>query len=52
LKKKLTAVIEGACKSFSVTIDPTNDPEQLAEFNKAQSGAVHYRDYWLLLKRP
>jgi LemA protein len=34
----LTAVI-GEAKATSVTIDPTNiSPEQLAEFNKAQSG--------------
>jgi LemA protein len=39
LKSTLTAVIEARAKATSVTIDPTNiSPEQLAEFNKAQSG--------------
>jgi LemA protein len=38
-KGTLTAVIEARAKATSVTIDPTNiSPEQLAEFNKAQSG--------------
>lgn len=38
-KTTLTAVIEARSKATSVTIDPTNiTPEQLAEFNKAQSG--------------
>jgi LemA protein len=38
-KSTLTAVIEARAKATSVTIDPTNiSPEQLAEFNKAQSG--------------
>jgi LemA protein len=37
----LTAVIEARAKATSVTIDPTNiSPEQLAEFNKAQSGVA------------
>jgi len=35
----LTAVIEARAKATSVTVDPTNiTPEQLAAFNKAQSG--------------
>ena len=38
-KSTLTAVIEARAKATSVTVDPTNiTPEQLAEFNKAQSG--------------
>ena len=38
-KSTLTAVIEARAKATSVTIDPANiTPEQLAEFNKAQSG--------------
>lgn len=38
-KGTLTAVIEARSKATSVTIDPKNiSPEQLAEFNKAQSG--------------
>jgi LemA protein len=38
-KSTLTAVIEARAKATSVTIDPKNiTPEQLAEFNKAQSG--------------
>nr|WP_314898156.1 LemA family protein [uncultured Flavobacterium sp.] len=38
-KSTLTAVIEARAKATSVKIDPTNiTPEQLAEFNKAQSG--------------
>ncbi|MGO4904467.1 LemA family protein [Flavobacterium sp. W20_MBD1_R3] len=38
-KSTLTAVIEARAKATSTTIDPTNiTPEQLAEFNKAQSG--------------
>src|SRR6476620_5650568 len=38
-KTTLTAVVEARAKATSVTIDPTNiTPEQLAEFNKAQSG--------------
>jgi LemA protein len=38
-KGTLTAVIEARAKATAVTIDPTNiTPEQLAEFNKAQSG--------------
>ena len=38
-KSTLTAVIEARAKATQVTIDPTNiTPEQLAEFNKAQSG--------------
>ena len=38
-KSTLTAVIEARAKATSVTIDPSNiTPEQLAEFNKAQSG--------------
>lgn len=38
-KGTLTAVIEARAKATQVTIDPTNiTPEQLAEFNKAQSG--------------
>lgn len=38
-KTTLTAVIEARSKATSVTVDPTNiTPEQLAEFNKAQSG--------------
>ncbi|TDP58305.1 LemA family protein [Flavobacterium dankookense] len=38
-KGTLTAVIEARSKATSVTVDPTNiTPEQLAEFNKAQSG--------------
>jgi LemA protein len=47
LKSTLTAVIEA--KATSVTIDPTNiSPEQLAEFNKAQSGvSSSCPDYWL-----
>ncbi len=35
----LTAVIEARAKATSITVDPTNiTPEQLAAFNKAQSG--------------
>jgi LemA protein len=38
-KSTLTAVIEARAKATSVTIDPTNiTPEQLAQFNQAQSG--------------
>ena len=38
-KSTLTAVIEARAKATSVTIDPANiTPEQLVEFNKAQSG--------------
>ena len=38
-KSTLTAVIEARSKATSVNVDPTNiTPEQLAEFNKAQSG--------------
>jgi LemA protein len=38
-KSTLTAVIEARAKATSTTIDPANiTPEQLAEFNKAQSG--------------
>jgi LemA protein len=38
-KSTLTAVIEARSKATSVNIDPANiTPEQLAEFNKAQSG--------------
>lgn len=38
-KSTLTAVIEARSKATSVRIDPANiTPEQLAEFNKAQSG--------------
>jgi LemA protein len=38
-KSTLTAVIEARAKATAVTIDPTNiSPEQLTEFNKAQSG--------------
>ena len=38
-KGTLTAVIEARAKATSVKIDPANiTPEQLAEFNKAQSG--------------
>ncbi|PTT18250.1 LemA family protein [Flavobacterium sp. HMWF030] len=38
-KSTLTAVIEARAKATSITVDPTNiTPEQLAEFNKAQSG--------------
>ncbi|TDE02092.1 LemA family protein [Flavobacterium sandaracinum] len=38
-KGTLTAVIEARSKATSVKIDPANiTPEQLAEFNKAQSG--------------
>ena len=38
-KSTLTAVIEARAKATQVTVDPTNiTPEQLAEFNKAQSG--------------
>lgn len=38
-RSTLTAVIEARAKATSTTIDPTNiTPEQLAEFNKAQSG--------------
>ena len=38
-KSTLTAVVEARAKATSVTVDPTNiTPEQLAEFNKAQSG--------------
>jgi LemA protein len=38
-KSTLTAVIEARAKATSVTVDPSNiTPEQLAEFNKAQSG--------------
>jgi LemA protein len=41
-------------KATSVTIDPTNiSPEQLAEFNKAQSGvAAPCPDYWLVERYP
>lgn len=38
-KGTLTAVIEARAKATSVTIDPKNiTPEQLAQFNQAQSG--------------
>ena len=38
-KSTLTAVIEALSKATAVKIDPANiTPEQLAEFNKAQSG--------------
>lgn len=38
-KSTLTAVIEARAKATSVTVDPSNiTPEQLQEFNKAQSG--------------
>lgn len=38
-KGTLTAVIEARAKATAVTVDPTNiTPEQLAEFNRAQSG--------------
>lgn len=38
-KTTLTAVVEARAKATSVNVDPTNiTPEQLAEFNKAQSG--------------
>jgi LemA protein len=38
-KGTLTAVIEARAKATSVTIDPSNvTPEQLAQFNQAQSG--------------
>lgn len=38
-KGTLTAVIEARAKATSVNVDPANiTPEQLAEFNKAQSG--------------
>jgi len=38
-KGTLTAVVEARAKATSVTVDPSNiTPEQLAEFNKAQSG--------------
>lgn len=38
-KGTLTAVIEARAKATSVTIDPTNiNPEQLAQFQQAQSG--------------
>jgi LemA protein len=47
-------VIEARAKATSVTIDPTNiSPEQLAEFNKAQSGvAALCPDYWLVERYP
>jgi LemA protein len=38
-KSTLTAVIEARAKATSITIDPRNiSPEQLAQFNSAQSG--------------
>lgn len=38
-KSTLTAVIEARAKATSVTVDPSNiTPEQLAQFQKAQSG--------------
>ncbi|OYX25221.1 MAG: LemA family protein [Flavobacteriales bacterium 32-35-8] len=38
-KSTLTAVIEARAKATATTIDPTNiTPDQLAEFNQAQSG--------------
>ena len=38
-KSTLTAVIEARAKATSVTIDPSNvTPEQLAQYNQAQSG--------------
>lgn len=38
-KSTLTAVIEARAKATSVTVDPSNiTPEQLQEFNRAQSG--------------
>ena len=38
-KGTLTAVTEARAKATSIQVDPTNiTPEQLAEFNKAQSG--------------
>ncbi|MFB9079072.1 LemA family protein [Flavobacterium procerum] len=40
-KGTLTAVIEARAKATSVTIDPSNvTPEQLAQFNQAQSGVT------------
>ncbi|MBC7643399.1 MAG: LemA family protein [Flavobacterium sp.] len=40
-KGTLTAVIEARAKATSVTIDPKNiTPEQLAQFNQAQSGVT------------
>ena len=40
-KSTLTAVIEARAKATSVTVDPTNiTPEQLAQFNQAQSGVI------------
>ncbi len=40
-KGTLTAVIEARSKATSVTIDPSNvTPEQLAQFNQAQSGVT------------
>jgi LemA protein len=46
----LTAVIEARAKATSVTVDPTNiSPEQLAQFNQAQSGvSSSLSDYWLV----
>jgi len=38
-KSTLTAVIEARAKATSITVDPKNiTPEQLAQFNQAQSG--------------
>jgi len=38
-KSTLTAVIEARAKATSITVDPRNiTPEQLAQFNQAQSG--------------
>jgi LemA protein len=38
-KSTLTAVIEARAKATSITVDPQNiTPEQLAQFNQAQSG--------------
>ncbi|TDE06222.1 LemA family protein [Flavobacterium hiemivividum] len=38
-KSTLTAVIEARAKATAVTVDPTNiTPEQLTQFNQAQSG--------------
>jgi LemA protein len=54
LKSTLTAVIEARAKATSVTIDPTNiSPEQLAQFNQAQSGVSSLcPDYWLVERYP
>lgn len=40
-KSTLTAVIEARAKATAVTVDPANiTPEQLAQFNQAQSGVA------------